>query len=147
MDGLRAGIQACLIGWICVAACGCGGVTRELTIKTAPSGALVELNDEQIGVSPVSVSFNWYGDYRVRVSKSGYETLNTHRRLKAPWYDGAPFDFIGSFLWPRRTVDTYEWTFELTPVQPASRDAVIEAAQRLESEALVEFEKPVGAGK
>jgi hypothetical protein len=36
-----------------------GCVERELTINTKPEGALVILNDEEIGTSPVTVSFNW----------------------------------------------------------------------------------------
>ena len=69
----------------CLIVSGC--LERQLTIKTNPAAALVELNDEEIGVSPVTVNFNWYGDYNVRISKEGYETLKTHRRLKGPWYD------------------------------------------------------------
>jgi hypothetical protein len=41
-----------------VSASGC--VERWLTINTEPQGALVTLNDEEIGVSPVTVSFEWY---------------------------------------------------------------------------------------
>ncbi|MCP4263659.1 MAG: PEGA domain-containing protein, partial [Planctomycetes bacterium] len=41
-----------------------GCVERKLTINTEPQGALVILNDEEIGTSPVTVSFEWYGDYR-----------------------------------------------------------------------------------
>jgi hypothetical protein len=62
-----------------------GCVERKLTINTEPQGALVILNDEEIGTSPVTVSFEWYGDYWVRISKEGYESLNTHRPLKGPW--------------------------------------------------------------
>ena len=51
----------------------CGCVERRLTINTKPQGAVVALNDEEIGESPVSVNFNWYGDYCVRISKEGYE--------------------------------------------------------------------------
>ena len=49
-----------------------GCLERQLTIKTNPSGALVELNDEEIGISPVTVNFNWYGDYNVRISKDDF---------------------------------------------------------------------------
>ncbi|TFG50593.1 MAG: PEGA domain-containing protein, partial [Candidatus Brocadiia bacterium] len=65
----------------------CGCVERQLTIKTEPAGGLVLLNDEEIGESPVAVSFEWYGDYDIKIYKDGYETLKTHRLLKAPWYD------------------------------------------------------------
>src|SRR5512137_825 len=92
-----------------------GCVERKLTINTEPQGAMVVLNDQEIGTSPVTVSFNWYGDYCVRLSKNGYEAMDTHRKLKAPLHDHFPFDFIAEIVCPGQIVDNYEWTFALTP--------------------------------
>jgi len=111
-----------------------GCVERELTINTKPQGALVALNDEEIGESPVTVNFNWYGDYCVRISKEGYETLNTHRDLKGPWYDHFPFDFFAQIVNPNRIVDSYEWSFELSPRQQISRDELIQNARELKKQ-------------
>src|SRR3990172_12037515 len=44
-----------------------GCVERRLTINTDPQGAKVVLNDQEIGTSPVTVPFHWYGDYWVRL--------------------------------------------------------------------------------
>jgi hypothetical protein len=111
-----------------------GCVERKLTINTKPQGAVVALNDEEIGESPVTVNFNWYGDYCVRISKEGYETLNTHRKLKGPWYDHFPFDFFAEIVNPNRIVDSYEWTFELSPKQQISRDELIQNAHELKKQ-------------
>jgi len=111
-----------------------GCVERKLTIKTKPQGAVVALNDEEIGESPVTVNFNWYGDYCVRISKEGYETLNTHRDLKGPWYDHFPFDFFAQIVNPNRIVDSYEWTFELSPNKQIGRDELIENARELKKQ-------------
>ncbi len=111
-------------------ACGC--VERRLTINTEPQGALVILNDEQIGTSPVTASFNWYGDYNITIRKDGFETLKTHRELKAPWYDAFPFDFFAQILIPGRTVDSYEWTFELAEKEQISRDELLQQARQFE---------------
>jgi hypothetical protein len=111
-----------------------GCVERKLTINTKPEGALVVLNDEEIGESPVTVNFNWYGDYCVRISKEGYETLNTHRDLKGPWYDHFPFDFFAEIVNPNRIVDSYEWTFELSPRQQISQDELIQNANELKKQ-------------
>lgn len=111
-----------------------GCVERELKINTKPQEALVALNDEEIGESPVTVNFNWYGDYCVRISKEGYETLNTHRELKGPWYDHFPFDFFAQIVNPNRIVDSYEWTFELSPKKQISRDELIQDAQELKNQ-------------
>jgi len=110
-----------------------GCVERRLTINTEPQGAMVILNDEEIGTSPVTVSFEWYGDYNVTASKEGFETLQTHRKLKGPWYDGFPFDFF-TLLNPEETVDFYEWTFELAPQQEPNREELIQNAVELKKQ-------------
>jgi len=121
-----------LIGVVVLAAVVLGGcVERRLTINTDPQGATVILNDQEIGDSPVTVPFNWYGDYWVRVAKDGYETLDTHRNLKAPLHDHFPFDFFAQVLYPGRIVDSYEWTFDLAPKQYPTRDQLIEKADAL----------------
>jgi hypothetical protein len=118
-----------------------GCVERRLTINTEPAGALVWLNDEEIGASPVTVEFNWYGDYKVRVSKEGYETLNTHRKLEAPLHDGFPIDFFAEVIWPGRIVDEYEWSFRLQEYQPPQHAELIDAAQQMKQTAAAEFEE------
>jgi hypothetical protein len=111
-----------------------GCVERKLTINTQPQGATVTLNDEEIGQSPVTVSFNWYGDYNVRISKEGYETLKTHRALKGPWYDNFPFDFFAQVISSRRIVDSYEWTFKLEEIQQPNRENLIQKAETLKKQ-------------
>jgi len=133
---LRAGFcflfsVSCLLSSVVLLA---GCVERRLTINTEPEAALVILNDEEIGVSPVTVPFQWYGDYWVRISKEGCETLNTHRELEAPWYDQFPFDFFAQILYPGRIVDSYEWTFRLMQQKQPSREELIDAAEELKKQ-------------
>ena len=130
----KNGLSALLVGVLSAGLLLSGCVERKLTINTEPPGALVILNDEEIGTSPVTVSFEWYGDYWVRISKPGFETLNTHRELKGPWYDHFPFDFFAQIVNPNRIVDSYEWTFELSPKQQISRDELIQKAQELQNQ-------------
>jgi len=108
-----------------------GCVERRLTINTEPPGAMVILNDQQIGKSPVTVPFNWYGDYSVRISKDGYETLITHRNLEAPLHDYFPFDFFTGVLYPGQIVDSYQWSFELAAKEYPARQTIIENGQAL----------------
>ena len=123
-------LALCLLASLLLGGC----VERELTINTSPQGALVTLNDEEIGESPTTVNFQWYGDYNVRISKEDYETLNTHQKLKGPWYDGFPFDFFAQIVNPNRIVDSYEWTFELSPKRQISREELIRNAQEAEKQ-------------
>jgi len=112
-----------------------GCVERRLTIVTEPQGAVVWLNDEEIGDAPVTVNFNWYGDYRVRIEKPGYETLNTHRLLEQPLHDRPGFDFVAEVLWPGRIVDEYQWEFELQPYQPPESAQLLEQAEAMRARA------------
>ena len=109
-----------------------GCVERRLTIVTEPKEAVIWLNDEEVGTTPVTVNFNWYGDYSVRAEKSGYEILNTHRVLQRPLHDKFPFDFFAEVLWPKKIVDEYTWEFKLEPYQQVSPDELIEAAQDMQ---------------
>jgi hypothetical protein len=120
-------LAACLIVALSLSGC----VERKLTINTEPGGAIVVLNDEEIGTSPVTTSFEWYGDYDVRISKEGFQTLKTHRKLKRPWYDWFPFDFFAQIVYPKRIVDSYEWSFTLAPQTQPDREELIQDAQKL----------------
>ena len=108
-----------------------GCVERKLTITTQPEGAFVELNDEPIGQTPVTVSLNWYGDYNIRITKDGYETLKTHKQLKAPLHDHFPFDLFAQILYPGKITDSYVWNFTLEPKNQIDRETLLQNAQSL----------------
>lgn len=124
---IKYAAQAGLLAAVVLAGC----VERRLTIVTEPEGAVVWLNDEEVGTTPVTVNFNWYGDYRVQIAKDGYETLNTHRLLERPLHDRAGFDFIAEVLWPGRIVDEYEWEFTLAPWQQPDAAMLLEQAEAM----------------
>jgi len=48
-----------------------GCIERTITITSDPSGALVHLNDEEVGRTPVVVPFTFYGTYTVRLEHDG----------------------------------------------------------------------------
>ena len=118
-----------------------GCVERQLTIVTEPQEAVVWLNDEEIGVTPVTVNFNWYGDYNIRIEKPGYDILNTHQLLERPAHDVFPLDFFAEVLWPGTIEDSYTWTFDLEPFQQASAAELIEQANQMRENANNELGK------
>jgi hypothetical protein len=119
----------------------CGCVERKITIITEPSGALVALNDEEIGTSPVTVGFEWYGDYNVRITKEGFQTLNTHQNLKRPLRDRAPLDLFDDMFNTR--IDEYTWTFKLQPYQQIQKDQLIDDAVKMQKQTAEELAKPM----
>ncbi len=57
-----------LIVFCLAAVCMLGGcVERLITVKSKPAGAIVYLNDEEIGRTPATVPFRFYGVYDVRL--------------------------------------------------------------------------------
>lgn len=112
-----------------------GCVERRLTIHTEPPDAVVWLNDEEIGTTPVTVGFNWYGDYKVRIEKNGYQILDTHRDLPRPAEDYFPLDFFAEVLWPGTIRRDTAWTFTLHPAENPSARQLIEQADQFKKEA------------
>ena len=117
---------------VCCGLSGC--VERRLTINTNPSGAEVLLNDEEVGISPVTTSFNWYGDYNITIRKEGCQTMTTHKKLQAPLLDYFPFDFVAGVLYPGRIVDSYQWTFDLQPQKEIDRQELIKSAEKISNQ-------------
>ncbi|GMU24615.1 MAG: hypothetical protein AMXMBFR13_46890 [Phycisphaerae bacterium] len=132
----RAALWAVSLGAGLLLTAGC--VRRTVTINTDPQGAVVTLNDEVVGTSPVSVDFTWYGDYDVILRKEGYETLKTHYRLDAPWYQIPPIDFVAETLVPVTIHDQHELSFALEPEKPIDREALIKDATTIRDRALYE---------
>ncbi len=131
--------QPKLLSMFCLAfvVCGfCGCVRRTLTIATDPQGATVTLNDEQIGTSPVSRDFTWYGDYDVVMRKEGFETLRTNVVVRTPWYEVPPIDFFFDVLWPGHIHDLHQYSFTLTPAVVPEHDEVVQRATEMREEAL-----------
>lgn len=113
-----------------------GCVRRTMTIKTEPSGALIYLNDEEVGSSDLTTDFTWYGDYDVVIRKEGYKTLATHWRVSRPWYEIPPIDFFVEVLWPGWIVDTHEKEFVLEPATPPTTQELFQRALETRQRAL-----------
>ena len=102
-------------------ACG-GGVQRTISVTSQPTGALVHLNDEEVGRTPVTIPFTWYGTYDVRVQKEGYLPLWTQARAKPPWWETPGLDLLAEAVPGARS--EVEWHFDLEPrPEPTDADA------------------------
>jgi len=113
-----------------------GCVRRTIRITTDPPGALVFLNDQEIGRSEVTTDFLWYGDYDLIVRKKGYRTVKTHWEVKPPWYQHIPIDFFAEVLWPGHIHDIHSKHVALEPEQLPSSDELVERAVETRARAL-----------
>jgi hypothetical protein len=75
-----------------------GCVQRQMTVITDPPGAIVSLNDREMGRTPFTKKFLWYGNYDVTIRKEGYQTLKTTAEITAPFWQFVPFDLVTDFL-------------------------------------------------
>jgi hypothetical protein len=112
---------------------GCG-VERTLTVNTEPQGALVYLNGQEFGRTPVTREFTWYGDYDLVIRKDGYETVKGKMPVKAPWWQWIPLDLVAELLpgMKDRRVVAYRLT-ETAEVE-ASAEEMIDRGRAMEGQ-------------
>lgn len=116
---------------------GCGRVARTVTITSDPPGAIVYLNDNEIGRTPVTTSFTWYGTYRVRLEKEGYATLALLEPIKAPWFQWVPIDLAYDTIIPGTHHDDHVLgPYKLEPFTPAANADVLARAREVRKEAV-----------
>ena len=123
----RLGFAALLGGVALLGAGGC--VRRTLMITTEPAGALLWLNDREVGRTPVEVDFDFYGTYDVRLERDGYEPMMTSGRADAPWWDTLVLDLFAEAV-PGTVNSRVEWHYVMQPVDD-DRERLIERAHRL----------------
>lgn len=90
-----------------------GCVSRRLTIRSDPPGALVEVDGKRIGVTPVSMDFTYYGTREFTLSAPGYETLTVQQPIPTPYYQIFPVDFVSNHFLPFRVTDRHDFTYSL----------------------------------
>lgn len=127
-----------IIGTVAGAAAlaGVGCVERTVSITSDPSGALVTLNDEEVGRTPLTVPFTFYGVYDVRLEREGYQPLWVQKNAKAPWWENPGPDLFAEAVPGAKS--KVQWHFDLEPrTPPADVDAgaVVERARELRGEA------------
>ncbi|MBI2806757.1 MAG: hypothetical protein HYX68_17395 [Planctomycetes bacterium] len=109
------------IGWgiaLMLVAGAAGCVERRMVIVPEPHGAIVyDEKDQPIGAGPVVKPFTYYGKYRFRIAKDGYETLVFEQRVRAPWYELPGLDFISENLIPWTIRDVRYFYPVLNPIK------------------------------
>ena len=114
---------------VCLAATGC--VERRLTVRTNPPGALLYVNGYEIGTTPVSTSFTYYGTRKIRLVKDGYETLTTTQWIPPPWYEYFPLDFAAENFVPGQIGDQRTLDYQLKPQVVVPTDQLLARAEAL----------------
>lgn len=126
----RVRIACRAVALVAVVLGGAGGcVQRRMTIRSNPPGALVYVDDYQIGTTPVSTDFVYYGTRKIRLVKDGFETLTVRQPLPVPWYEVFPLDFVSENLWPWEIRDERVVDLAMVPAEAQPAELVVARAQ------------------
>lgn len=108
-----------------------GCLEREITVTSEPPGALVLLNGVEVGRTPLTTPFLWYGDYDVRLRLQDHHTLTTNADINPPLYAIPPIDLVMELL-PWTIRDSRYLHYELEKVYwPEDPDAQRQAEDEL----------------
>jgi len=131
-----AGMKAWSATLALVLAIGLGGcVEREVRFTSEPPGAIVLLSDVEVGRTPVTVPFTWYGDYDIILRLAGHKTLKTHENLSPPIYEVPPLDLFSAIA-PWTYHDRRYLNYKLDKLVVPPTDELIRRADALRTENL-----------
>ena len=115
-----------------------GCVERGYTIRTIPENALIVVNGEEIGPSPASHSFTFYGDRDIIIMAPGYQTLHVVQPINAPFYDNGLTEFFTENLIPYTFRDERVYTYTLSPSTDTPTPELLGRAGSLRQEAQIQ---------
>ncbi len=117
---------------------GCRG-ERTLSVTSTPVGAEVRLDEELVGVTPITIPIDHYGQRRLTLYRAGSRLHSEAIDLDAPWWAYFPVDIVTELLNPVRLHDRQAHHVDLLPATGVEAEPLttsfIEEAIRIRSEA------------
>lgn len=105
-----------------------GCLRRRMTINSNPPGATVYVDGHQIGKTPVSTDFTYYGTRNIRLEMDNYQTLAVKQKVTPPWYEYPVFDFFSETFTPGEVKDNHVWTYDLQQRAISSDEQILTRA-------------------
>lgn len=118
---------------VSIAVLGLGCVQRTLEITSDPPGALVYLNGQETGRTPLQTELKWYGWYDVQIRKEGYATLSKRQAVIAPWWQWPPFDLVAE-LFPVTDRQKLNYTLNVAGDPEPDLDALMSRSASLQGQ-------------
>lgn len=97
-----------------------GCLKRTISVTTEPPGALVWINDVEVGRTPLETDFTFYGKYDVRIRREGYEPIITSAKAKTPVQELPGVDLLAEAA-PVRLHNVVRWHWNLVPLAEQSQ--------------------------
>ncbi len=130
---------------------------RRMTIVSNPPGATAYVDGVEIGKTPVSHDFTYYGTREIKLVREGYKTLTLLQPMSTPWYQVPPLDFFSDNLafGEIRDERVYRYDLEVTVQEPFDniiargeelrRGSVTPATATIETPAIT-YPPPIASG-
>ncbi|MEX0717101.1 MAG: PEGA domain-containing protein [Planctomycetaceae bacterium] len=125
---LAAGLAGCALA-------GCQSMHRRMTVHSDPPGAMVLVDGEEQGHTPMSMDFIYYATREITLVKDGYETLTVFQKVPTPWYQYFPLDFATDNFLPFKVTNRHEFTYKLQPQVAPSTEHLYDMGQSMRNEA------------
>ncbi len=107
-----------------------------LTVRTNPPGAQVFVDDQEIGTTPCSAPFVYYGTRKITLMKDGYRTETLFQKNSpAVVRDFRRFDFLVENVYPLEQRDERIVDVQLVPEELVPQQKLIGRAQMLRDNA------------
>lgn len=132
MPNLGSALNLCML--VCLAS-SLGCIRKRMTIRTNPPGAMVYIDKQPIGLTPVSTTFTYYGTRSFEIVRDGYRTEKFLRKINPPWYAIPPLDFASETLWPFEQRDERIIDVQMSPEPVVPKEALIASAEQLRLQA------------
>lgn len=116
---------------LAVAALCTGCVQRRMTIRSNPPGAQVYVDNYEIGRTPVSADFIYYGKRKIRLVKDGYETLTIDQSVAPKWYQIPGIDFFAENVVPWEIRDERQFDYQMQPLLVVPSETLLSRAEEL----------------
>jgi len=112
-------------------------VERELFIRSTPPGALVNIDGQDRGRTPLIMPFEYYGTRRIEIRLRDHQVEQALIEVYPPWFQVTPMDLFFDLLWPCTLEDNHTFSFDLErfkPVDEKDKSAILQRAEPLRHE-------------
>lgn len=112
-----------------------GCMHRRMTLRTNPPGALVVMDGKEVGYTPFTADFTYYGTRELQFMSPGFETLTVMQPFKTPWYQVPPFDFVSDNFLPFKLTNRHEFQYQLQPTAQVPANELLDRANSYRTQA------------
>lgn len=109
-----------------------GCAEQSITIRSRPEGAKVLVDSQEMGVTPCTFHFTYYGTREIVLEKEGYETMQTVVSIRPSLFNIFPLDILTIFF-PYPLADERSFSYTLKPFRPQEIEEIVKRGEELKS--------------